>query len=261
METNLALSYFTEKIVNGQPFTFIRFSDGETEILQKRKLVLSSDGIHYKGMKIKYNYSEHDKKTFIPENNDLLIKDLWSSLKHTDDDYFIGIPWMHNLREDHEWYKNQLNHDLVINADIFVNSNYKYFRNEFMKKVLTKSDVYVIANHRACDVERIFSGIIPMQDDFFLSYESVMNQAFQNLRTLPKFSIVLASASSMSNVLAYKLKKIRNDITFIDCGTAINYLLGLGNSRVYHWMAFGPKNFKQLKMCVQHLLTGKYFMK
>ena len=57
----------------------------------------------------------------------------------------------------------------------------------------------------------------------------------QVLLEVPKNSLVLSSASSLSNTLAYKLFLKRDDITFIDVGTSINDLLSLDSkTREYH---------------------------
>jgi len=42
------------------PFVFIRFSDGETEILKNRPLIISSEKILFRGKKYKNIYPKHD---------------------------------------------------------------------------------------------------------------------------------------------------------------------------------------------------------
>ena len=48
------------------PFQFVRFSDGETEILESRYLSINDGKVHFRGMVHDIDYPEHDKKLFDP---------------------------------------------------------------------------------------------------------------------------------------------------------------------------------------------------
>lgn len=261
MEENINIQKILQRLEQRIPFTFVRFSDGETEVLQERTLILGENNIHFKGQNINVGYPKYDVKTFLPNEQRDLINDLWSSLGYKSEDYFIGIPWKHNLEDDHKWYLDYVRGASFTNADLLVNSNYRFFRKKLVPTILTFENVYVVANHRAKDKFGLFNNIFSLGDDFFGNYEETKKDILRDLLTIEEGSVVLSSASSLSNILGYELRQSRNDVTFIDCGSSINYLIGLGSTRVYQWLAFGPRNLFQFKQCVVHILTGKYFMK
>ena len=65
------------------------------------------------------------------------------------------------------------------------------------------------------------------------------------VNSLPRHSIVLSSASSLSNVIGMAVRMKRDDVTFLDVGTAINDLLGLrSKTRAYHDVMFA-KSMKE----------------
>ena len=73
-------------------FAFSRFSDGELFIMQNKKVVLAKD--HYitgdiKGPNI---YTEEEQKEFLPERDQFYREKLIECFKHTQSNYFKGIP-------------------------------------------------------------------------------------------------------------------------------------------------------------------------
>ena len=47
------------------------------------------------------------------------------------------------------------------------------------------------------------------------------------LKNIPKQSLIISSASSMSNIIGFYIFKERPDVTFIDIGSSLNDLIGL----------------------------------
>jgi hypothetical protein len=81
------------------------------------------------------------------------------------------------------------------------------------------------------------------------------------LINVPKSSLVLSSASSLSNILGHKLHTLRADLTFIDVGTSLNHLIGLGrSSRAYHTQ-LEPWTFRTLRPKVLYRLFGGHRIK
>ena len=65
------------------------------------------------------------------------------------------------------------------------------------------------------------------------------NDILNNLFDIPSGSLILSSASSLSNIIGFELFNQRNDITFLDIGTSINDLIGLQEiTRTYHEIYF-----------------------
>ena len=67
---------FHKKIKNRESFCFIRFSDGETEIIRNRYLKISGGKTHFKGKIFDNNFSDIDSKEFDPNSNNDLREDL-----------------------------------------------------------------------------------------------------------------------------------------------------------------------------------------
>ena len=60
---------FYDKILNKETFCFIRFSDGEVEIIRNRYLKISDGITYFRGKKSKNNFSQIDSKEFDPNIN------------------------------------------------------------------------------------------------------------------------------------------------------------------------------------------------
>jgi hypothetical protein len=63
---------------------------------------------------------------------------------------------------------------------------------------------------------------------------------------VPKNSLILSSASSLSNIVGYKLNSMRKDLTFFDIGTALHDLVGLNSFIREYQMVLLPNNPKNI---------------
>ena len=253
------INIFLSKLVNGEPFTFSRFSDGETEVLNNRLLTIEGEEIYFRNTIIKYRYPEFDQKSFVPERDYLLRQDLLESLMFEDEAYFKGIPGSHNSVSDRNFYLELLGGNLrnVTLADIFVNDNYGFFIRKIMSFVKTKPSVIAVCNENARP-KSFITDTVPIPTNAFPHYDEVMAQCMRALLSVPRGSIVLSSASSLSNILAVKLIKDRPDCTFLDLGSALNNYLGLDSvTRVYHIGVHGPRSLRDVKMYFKHLIKSK----
>ena len=248
---------------NDEPFSFSRFSDGETEVLKNRKLTITKDSVFFRNKALKYSYPVFDTKSFLPERDAALRADLLRSLLFEDDAYFKGVPGSHNSVQDQQYYLELLDNNLdhVTLADIFMNTNYSKFIRKIMKIIKTKSNVVALCNESA-DPDKFFTNWLTIPTDAFPQYEQVYKRCMKQLCELPDQSIVLSSASSLSNIFAHNLRLLRPDCTFLDLGSALNSYLGLDNvTRVYHVGVHGPKSFRDLKMYIRHLVKRQNGMK
>lgn len=255
---------FEKFIMNKTPFVFIRFSDGETEVLKRRKLVLGQEGIEFRGNFINKIYPSYDQKSFDPDKHAIISDDLHSSLNHYHDFYFKGIPSGHNVdTNDKEYYislLDKVNNNITF-ADLFVNSNYRAFLKNIVPKILECENVYLVGNHRS-RISNSFSGLFSCPDNFFAHYDTLLSECKLFIDSLPANSYVLSSCSSLSNILGHYVSTQRNDITFLDVGSAINHLIGLDKgTRVYHDYVFGPRSIKSTIQLARHLFSGKMKLK
>ena len=230
-----------------KPFTFIRFSDGEVELLRNRKLVIDDGSILFKGKKFTHNFPLYDRKIFDPKADFLIRSLLIESLVHTEESYYKGlVVSSNNQREDRDFLL-RMNGGLdffITFADLFVNSNYEYFRKKLIPCFFNINNLIIVSNFRSSLIP-YFSNAkhIPIPDNMFSNFEDILNESLNKLESADEGAIILSSASSLSNILGYLLSKSRPDITFIDVGSAINDYIGLDAvTRAYHTTRFYSRN-------------------
>jgi hypothetical protein len=237
---NLDLQRFELYVQERKPFTFVRFSDGEIEILRNRKLVIANGITEFKGQILNNQYPEFDQKRFDPSKGQTVRSDLLKSAIYSNETYFKGIPTSHNnMLEDRE-FMLRLNGGFssqITFSDLFLNSNVNKSRSKFFPFIVSNFEqINIVANWR-CKLSGILSKgkLVQIPDDFFSSYEVTLKSVMSVLQEIPKYSLVLSSASSLSNVIGMQLRIIRPDLTFLDIGTVINDYLGLPlGTRTYH---------------------------
>ena len=233
------LNNLENKIKKKEHFSFIRFSDGETEILKNRYLEILPGKTIFRGKEIKNNFPEFDSKRFDPSLHQNIREDLIESAKFKDLDFFKGIPTSHNKALDDREMMLELNggfDNSITFADLFLNSNYENYLKKIVPLFASYEDIIVIANYRAKPVGILKNAKhISIPDNFFANYDEVLKNVMNELKDVKENSLILSSASSLSNILGHKLFLIRRDLTFLDIGTSINSLLSLDDKiRSYH---------------------------
>lgn len=222
-----------------QPFSFVRFSDGETEILRNRYLEIGGGRTVFRGRQFENKFPKFDSKKFDPLIHQHIRKDLLSSAMFRDLNFLKGIPTSHNGALKDREFLLRLNggfeHNLTF-SDLFLNSNYSRYRKEVVPLFGEFENIYVIANYRAKPINFLSKARhISLPDNFFATYESVLNDVLEQLEAVEKGALVLSSGSSLTNIVGHQLFLKRKDITFIDIGTSINDLLSLDSvTRAYH---------------------------
>ena len=61
------------RLLNNIPTTFVRFSDGELEILRNNPLSITDGIVHWRLGTLDGKYPKHDDKSFVPERDTLLL--------------------------------------------------------------------------------------------------------------------------------------------------------------------------------------------
>jgi hypothetical protein len=233
------LENIQKKIKEKEPFSFIRFSDGETEILRNRYLEIVPGKTIFRGEEIKNKFPQFDSKKFDPSIHQNIRKDLLESAKFKDLNFFKGIPTSHNKALDDREMMIDLNGGLnssITFADLFLNSNYENYLKEIVPLFRNYDNIIVIANYRAKPTGILKNAKhISIPDNFFANYDEVLKRTMEELYEIKANCLILSSASSLSNILGYKLFLTRKDVTFLDIGTSINNLLSLDDKiRSYH---------------------------
>ena len=248
---------FYEKILNKESFCFVRFSDGEVEIIRNRYLKISNGITFFRGKQSKNNFSQIDSKEFDPKINYDIREDLILSSISSMPNYFKGMPHKRFIKDrDLLVTLNGGLDEKITFADLLINSNYKFFREKIVPLISKYKNVYLIANYRAKPIDILSeSEHIKIPDNFFDNYNQIRDKVIHKLLDIPKGSLILSSASSLSNIVGHRIFQIRKDITFLDVGTSINDLLSLDKiTRSYHVTYFS----KGLKPFLRKLRPSFY---
>lgn len=244
------LKLFVDNLSTKKPFSFIRFSDGEIEILKNRYLEIDNGKTVFRGRSFRNDFPKFDSKRFDPLIHQNIRKDLLAAATFNQEEFFKGIPTAHNNAVIDREFMLRLNggytHQMTF-SDLFLNSNYQNYRDYVVPLFGEFENIYVISNYRSK-----LTGVltqakhISIPDNFFESYDDVLEEVMSKLQNIESGSIIISSASSLSNVVAHRIALEKSDITFIDVGTSLNDILGLqSNTREYHQQ--NASLFKKIK--------------
>ena len=229
------LATFRAMINDAVQFTFIRFSDGECEMLQGNSLEISNSGVKWSRGSSSFRYPDYDFKSFVPERDAQLMDALSKSAEYRSTNFYKGIPTSHNAAPAYSKMLFEMNgssSEGLTFADVFINSNYKKFSRGLLGDLRQRSDVALIGNFRM-KVPLISSSWTHYKigDNLFQSHEETVSSAMSFIRSLPVGAIVLSSASSISNILGHQVSAEGLPISFLDVGTALHPFVGLADSR------------------------------
>lgn len=234
------LDRFERLVRERSPFTFVRFSDGEIEILRNRKLVIAGGVTEFRGKRFSNQFPEFDQKRFDPRLGQDVRGDLLASAIFCDGGYFKGVPTRHNNALGDREFMLRLNGGFTPQmtfSDLFLNSNFLRARASFFPFLAASfEDLLVVGNWR-CELKGYLGKgrLVQIPDDFFSTYRQTLDSVQAALLDAPESALILSSASSLSNVLGHQLRISRPDLTFLDIGTVLNDLMGLPlGTRAYH---------------------------
>lgn len=247
------------------PFTFIRFSDGEMEVIRNHAFSISSGVVVWRKGIVFGGYPDHDAKTFEPDRDSKLRLALISSAQYRGHNFFKGVPVAsQGAKLDQQLMINYNGGvtDFLTFADLLINSNYLRFLKVMLPRLAGRKELVFVGNHRA-NTRRIGSHVqhVPLGDNIFPEFESVVPSILDSLVTRPRNSTVLSSASSISNVLGHRLHEIRPDITFIDVGTSLNPMLGLGDCTRQYQTQLLPWKYGNISKKLKYHLFGNHTVK
>jgi hypothetical protein len=246
-------------------FAFIRFSDGEMEILNNQELIIGPNYVKTSAGEVAFVYPPYDYKEFNPER-DIKFRDrLIESARFTSSGFIKGIRTSSNAGQQDQQKMIQWNSGQLSNltfTDLLINSNYQTFRKNFLPIFYNWPKVYIIANFRATlSSEFKNCELVTIQDNFIPNFELQLHEIMTILIAAPSNSLILSSASSLTNIVGYELWKTRRDLTFIDVGTAIHDKLGLGfGIREYHQVV-GPFEIKSLPRRLRYKYSKGFRLK
>lgn len=246
----------------GTPFSFIRFSDGEMEVIRNHAFSISSGTVVWRKGTVFGGYPDHDEKTFDPDRDARLRLALVDSAKYRGQGFYKGVPVAsQGAREDQQLMieYNGGTADNLTFADLLINSNYLRFLKEMLPTLVEVDGLVFVGNHRA-NTRQISPQWLhcSIGDNIFPEFDTVVPTVLELLRERPRGSIVLCSASSISNVIGHRLHQLRPDMTFIDVGTSLNPLLGLGSCTRQYQTQLLPWKYGNFSNKLKYLLFGNH---
>jgi hypothetical protein len=222
------------KLRKNQTFTFVRFSDGEIEILNDSKFHLGESGISWSRGISNLVYPNYDHKNFDPALDSELKRALVLSAKYSSTGYIKGIPARHNKSPQSTDLMRKLNgysDENLTFADLFMNANYKKFLSEFLPELIKRDDVALVGNFRMSTQHLNPKWThIKIPDHAFAEFPNIVDRLLVQIEALTSGGIVLCSASSLSNILGHRLHEAGGAQTFIDIGTTLHPQAGMSDS-------------------------------
>ena len=214
-------------LCNKEHFAFSKFADGELMILKGNSIDLTNKC----NGEFKYRRGNFADEEF----RDALT----NSFRHQDPNYFIGIGCSCCIgEEDYNWMKSMSdqNQENLTWANIFVNSNYEFYFKNFIPEY--KNHKVIMVCNRKANLTHLFPNLVKdfrvgtnaWKDDYRLIYE-IKNYIDKNKI---EDHLFLFAAGPFGNLLAHQLFSHNNKNTYIDIGSTLDPLMGLGGTRGYH---------------------------
>jgi hypothetical protein len=222
------LIFFQEKIKNDEPFALTRFGDGEYKIIKDQPIDLIA------------------KKEFKFDGEKELRQELIDSFTYNAPGYYVGIACAccagNELFNAMKQYVKVPNLQLTW-ANIFVNGNYNYFKNNFVETLKTKK-VNLIAPGNHSNLSFATGHNFNVGPNAWVEQADLRNI----LATLIKEKkitnqIFIFCAGPFANILCQQLFSLYPQNTYIDVGSVFNIELGIGANRNY---LKGKKNLSKI---------------
>lgn len=220
------LDIFIDKIKDNEHFSLSRWGDGELMILENKLLDLRSKGD---------GEFRHDPTI---EECLKMREVLLNSYKHQDINYFIGVACKCCVGDDKFNYMKKLSGQSEENltwANIFVNSNYKYFLSDFINAIQGKK-IILVANKNS-NISRLpfkIEKFYPVSTDAWISNYDLSQHLQQEIGEFNMMDYVyLFAAGPFANILTYELWKYNKQNTYIDIGSTLDKFIGLTLTRGY----------------------------
>jgi hypothetical protein len=235
-------------ILNGIPFGFSRFSDGEVSILRNKTVVLAEDhfiqgDIHGDKKVYANSYMPEEQKSFIPFHNKREYEKLTEAFKFKKHNYIKGIPGQNSLDGGESWkFCTELygpdDWENLSFSNLMINGNYSRFINEILP-IFPKKNIVLVANENSkldklpFEVKKFF----PVGSNCMVNNFDLPQEIGEWIKTNDiKDHLFLFSAATLSNFLCYDLFKEYDDNQYMDIGSSLGPLLqleGWKSSRTY----------------------------
>lgn len=195
------IEFFYNKLISEEKFALSKFADGEQWGLRGDYALPANGEWQSNGDDPRYN---------------LARQELLESLQYKDPNYYVAIcPCYKDLIELSGQQESQITY-----ANIFVNSNYQYYKENYIN-LYKERDIHLVT-HYATNLDNL-----PFKVEKFypIDYNAwVVNRELPEkiLEQDLKDKLFLFAAGSFANILAYKLWKENKNNTYVDVGSTLN---------------------------------------
>ncbi len=205
------IEFFFNKLKNKEKFSFSKYADGEFAILVNRQI------------------TNIDNWTFDPNKHVAIRNELIDSFTFKDDEYYVGVSCKCCQPNDHvEWMRSESGQTNITWANIFVNSNYTFYKDMFIPEY-KNHDVVLFAREDARVNDLPFKvEHVPITSQAFIDNFDMVNDFPIDKYTNKLF---LFCAGPLGNMLAAKFWKVNKTNTYIDIGSTLNTYLTEPNRR------------------------------
>lgn len=196
------IEFIFSKLKNRDKFSFSKYADGEFAILANRLI------------------TNVDNWTFNPKVHSKHRQELVNSFRFKDKDYYVGVSCKCCQPEEHvNWMREQSDQDILTWANIFVNSNYPYFKENFIPE-FSNHDIVLFAREDARVNDLPFPvEHIPITPQAFIDNFDLVNEfPIENYQD----KLFLFCAGPLGNMLAAKFWEKNKHNTYLDTGSTLN---------------------------------------
>jgi len=212
------IEFIFSKLKNKNHFAITRFGDGEMSIMENRKLnLLGKNEFNFQGQEYLRNQ---------------LIESFTLNLPN----YFVGVSCpccVGQVASDLMKKKSNLPDYKLTWANIFVNSNYSFFKQKIIS-TFSNYKTHLIAQGKTNDLKFNVDYFYPIGPDAWINninvYDNLKNNIIENNI---KNELFIFCAGPFANILISKLYREFPCNTYIDAGSVFNIELGIGANRGY----------------------------
>lgn len=206
------IEFIFNRLQRKEKFSFSKYADGEFSILANHTI------------------TNIDNWTFNPDQHKEIRNELIRSLTYKDENYYVGVSCkccQPSLIVD--WMREQSGQDVLTWANLFVNSNYPYYKENFIPEY-KNHDVILFAREDSTIHKLPFSidQHVPITSQAFVdNFDMVENFPIEQYNN----KLFLFCAGPLGNMLVAKFwEKNKNNI-YLDIGSTLNGYLTEANRR------------------------------
>lgn len=218
------ITLFRNKLINKENFTFSKYADGEWAVIK--------------------NSAINNKEFWFDPNNDkdqLKRQALIESFKYKHPNYYVGIscPCCQGVETFNEMMSfSEQNDDHLTWANLWVNSNYKYYVSNILP-LYKDRNVVLFCNENGRIDKLPFRPyvVVPLKNNAWEYNWDLVDDSKKLVSTMPeKNMLFLFCCGPFGNILCHQLTEYDNQHTYLDIGSTLNPFLGSAGFERHYYM-------------------------